>query len=137
MASTNLLGSAMVAREAVRDMRRRGQWGHIFNMVGLSGVWVRVLLCKRGLGVVVLLTRGRGWWRPCRGRGDGRQSANGCPRARSPLPPRAHAPGHRIPDAAAGGSFFCATKFGVRAITDGLRQEVNFVWAVVCVFVHA
>jgi len=69
MVSTNLLGNAMLTREAVRDMRRRGEWGHVVNMVGLSG--------------------------------------------------------HRIPDAAAGGSFFCATKFGVRAITDGLRQEVR------------
>lgn len=63
------LGGAMMAREVVRDMRRRGEWGHIINMVGLSG--------------------------------------------------------HRIPDAAAGGSFFAATKFAVRAITDGLRQEVG------------
>lgn len=69
MVSTNLLGTAMVAREAVRDMKRRGAWGHVFTMVGLSG--------------------------------------------------------HRIPDAAAGGSFFCATKFGVRALTDGLRQEAR------------
>ncbi|KAI8466605.1 MAG: hypothetical protein J3K34DRAFT_433187 [Monoraphidium minutum] len=69
MVSTNLLGAAMVTREAVRDMRRRGEWGHVINMVGLSG--------------------------------------------------------HRIPDAAAGGSFFAATKFGVKAITDGLRQEAR------------
>jgi hypothetical protein len=69
MASTNLLGTCMLCREAARDMRRRGEWGHVFNMVGLSG--------------------------------------------------------HRIPDAAAGGSFFAATKFGVRAVTDGLRQEAS------------
>ena len=37
MASTNLLGTCLAAREAARDMRRRGQWGHIFTMVGLSG----------------------------------------------------------------------------------------------------
>lgn len=33
--------------------------------------------------------------------------------------------GHRIPDAAAGGTFFAATKFAVRALTEGLRQEVG------------
>lgn len=33
--------------------------------------------------------------------------------------------GHRIPDAAAGGTFFAATKFAVRALTEGLRQEVR------------
>ncbi|KIZ01051.1 guanylate kinase 1 [Monoraphidium neglectum] len=69
MVSTNLLGGCMTSREVVRDMRRRGEWGHIINMVGLSG--------------------------------------------------------HRIPDAGAGGSFFAATKFGVRAVTDGLRQEAR------------
>lgn len=33
--------------------------------------------------------------------------------------------GHRIPDAPAGGTFFAATKFGVRALTEGLRQEAR------------
>eukprot|EP00775_Hariotina_reticulata_P003582 gene3582-3848_t len=69
MVSTNILGNAMATRMAVQDMRRRGSWGHVINMVGLSG--------------------------------------------------------HRIPDAAAGGTFFAATKFAVRAITDGLRQEAR------------
>jgi len=69
MVSTNILGNAMATRMAVQDMRRRGSWGHVINMVGLSG--------------------------------------------------------HRIPDAAAGGTFFAATKFAVRAITEGLRQEAR------------
>eukprot|EP00878_Enallax_costatus_P014239 GHUV01014894.1.p1 GENE.GHUV01014894.1~~GHUV01014894.1.p1 ORF type:complete len:536 (+),score=178.69 GHUV01014894.1:286-1893(+) len=37
MVSTNILGNAMATRMAVQDMRRRGTWGHIINMVGLSG----------------------------------------------------------------------------------------------------
>lgn len=37
MLSTNVLGTAMTTRAVVQDMRRRGQWGHIINMVGLSG----------------------------------------------------------------------------------------------------
>lgn len=37
MVSTNLLGNCMATRMAVQDMRRRGQWGHIINLVGLSG----------------------------------------------------------------------------------------------------
>jgi NAD(P)-dependent dehydrogenase (short-subunit alcohol dehydrogenase family) len=69
MVSTNILGNAMATRMAVQDMRRRNTWGHIINMVGLSG--------------------------------------------------------HRIPDAPAGGTFFAATKFAVRAITEGLRQEAR------------
>ncbi|GBG00101.1 short-chain dehydrogenase, partial [Raphidocelis subcapitata] len=69
MVSTNLLGGCMVTREVVRDMQRRGQWGHIFNAVGLSG--------------------------------------------------------HRIPDAAAGGTFFAATKHALRCVTEGLRQEAR------------
>lgn len=69
MVSTNILGNAMATRMAVQDMRRRGAWGHVINMVGLSG--------------------------------------------------------HRIPDAPAGGSFFSATKFAVRALTEGLRQEAR------------
>lgn len=55
-----------------QDMQQRGSWGHIINMVGLSG--------------------------------------------------------HRIPDAAAGGTFFAATKFAVRALTEGLRQEVSWTY---------
>jgi NADP-dependent 3-hydroxy acid dehydrogenase YdfG len=69
MVSTNILGNAMATRMAVQDMRRRNTWGHIINMVGLSG--------------------------------------------------------HRIPDGPAGGTFFAATKFAVRAITEGLRQEAR------------
>jgi hypothetical protein len=56
----------------VQDMQRRSSWGHIINMVGLSG--------------------------------------------------------HRIPDAPAGGTFFAATKFAVKALTEGLRQEVRRLW---------
>lgn len=37
MLSTNVLGTAMTTKAVVQDMRRRGQWGHIINMVGLSG----------------------------------------------------------------------------------------------------
>lgn len=55
---------------ADQDMKRRNSYGHIINMVGLSG--------------------------------------------------------HRIPDAAAGGTFYSATKFAVKAVTEGLRQEVRF-----------
>lgn len=69
MVSTNILGNAMATRMALQDMRRRNSWGHVINMVGLSG--------------------------------------------------------HRIPDAPAGGTFFAATKFAVRAITEGLRQEAR------------
>jgi NADP-dependent 3-hydroxy acid dehydrogenase YdfG len=53
----------------LQDMQQRGTWGHIINMVGLSG--------------------------------------------------------HRIPDAPAGGTFFSASKHAVRALTEGLRQEVG------------
>jgi len=37
MLSTNVLGTAMATKAVLQDMRRRGQWGHIINMVGLSG----------------------------------------------------------------------------------------------------
>jgi NAD(P)-dependent dehydrogenase (short-subunit alcohol dehydrogenase family) len=39
--------------------------------------------------------------------------------------------GHRIPDAAAGGTFFAATKHAVRCVTEGLRQEVRLLGALV------
>jgi NADP-dependent 3-hydroxy acid dehydrogenase YdfG len=32
---------------------------------------------------------------------------------------------HRIPDGAQGGGFYCGTKYAVRAMTEGLRQEVG------------
>lgn len=54
---------------SLQDMRRRNSYGHIINMVGLSG--------------------------------------------------------HRIPDGPQGGGFYCATKYAVRAITEGLRQEAR------------
>lgn len=69
MISTNILGTCMCTREVIKDMARRNSYGHIVNMVGLSG--------------------------------------------------------HRIPDAPQGGTFYSATKFAVRAITDGLRQEAR------------
>lgn len=37
MLSTNVLGTAMCTRAVVQDMLRRGTYGHIINMVGLSG----------------------------------------------------------------------------------------------------
>ena len=32
---------------------------------------------------------------------------------------------HRVPNGASGGSFYAATKHALRAITEGLRQEVT------------
>ena len=32
---------------------------------------------------------------------------------------------HRVPNGASGGSFYAATKHALRAITEGLRQEVS------------
>lgn len=32
--------------------------------------------------------------------------------------------GHTVANAASGGAFYCATKHAVRALTEGLRQEV-------------
>jgi len=69
MLSTNVLGNCMCTREVLQDMQKRSSWGHIINLVGLSG--------------------------------------------------------HRIPDAPAGGTFFSATKFAVKALTEGLRQEAR------------
>lgn len=69
MVSTNVLGLCMCTREVVQDMKRRNSYGHIVNLVGLSG--------------------------------------------------------HRIPDAPQGGSFYAATKFAVKALTEGLRQEAR------------
>ena len=33
--------------------------------------------------------------------------------------------GHRVPNAASGGAFYAATKHALRALTEGLRQEVR------------
>ncbi len=33
--------------------------------------------------------------------------------------------GYRVANAADGGAFYCATKHAVRALTEGLRQEVT------------
>ncbi len=32
--------------------------------------------------------------------------------------------GHRVPNGASGGAFYAATKHALRALTEGLRQEV-------------
>ncbi|GFR45255.1 hypothetical protein Agub_g6361 [Astrephomene gubernaculifera] len=37
MLSTNVLGTCMMTRAVVQDMRRRNSYGHIINMIGLSG----------------------------------------------------------------------------------------------------
>ncbi len=37
MLGTNVMGTAMVTRAIIGDMKRRSQWGHVINMVGLSG----------------------------------------------------------------------------------------------------
>ena len=37
MLSTNILGTCMVTRAVLQDMMRRGSYGHVINMVGLSG----------------------------------------------------------------------------------------------------
>lgn len=37
MVSTNILGTCMCTREVLQDMKRRNSYGHIINMVGLSG----------------------------------------------------------------------------------------------------
>ena len=37
MLSTNILGTCMVTRSVLQDMTRRGSYGHVINMVGLSG----------------------------------------------------------------------------------------------------
>ncbi|EFJ51130.1 hypothetical protein VOLCADRAFT_73358 [Volvox carteri f. nagariensis] len=37
MLSTNVLGTCMMTRAVVQDMKRRGTYGHIINMIGLSG----------------------------------------------------------------------------------------------------
>ena len=33
--------------------------------------------------------------------------------------------GHRVPNGASGGTFYAATKHALRALTEGLRQEVR------------
>ena len=33
--------------------------------------------------------------------------------------------GHRVPNGASGGAFYAATKYALRALTEGLRQEVR------------
>ena len=33
--------------------------------------------------------------------------------------------GHRVPNGASGGAFYAATKHALRALTEGLRQEVR------------
>ncbi|GIL48537.1 hypothetical protein Vafri_5038, partial [Volvox africanus] len=37
MLSTNVLGTCMMTRAVIQDMKRRGSYGHIVNMIGLSG----------------------------------------------------------------------------------------------------
>ena len=42
---------------------------------------------------------------------------------------------HRVPNGASGGSFYAATKHALRAITEGLRQEVRAcLFALYCLF---
>lgn len=132
MVSTNILGTAMMTRAALQDMQRRGSWGHIINM----GVCAPSSLLGFGCGVSssalpdCVACAGT---IPCAGAACGHRSAFVCCVSVTAhivvllftCVPAVGLSGHRIPDAAAGGTFFAATKFAVRALTEGLRQEVR------------
>lgn len=120
-------------------MKRRGQWGHIINMVGLSGHRIpdgpQVRTPKRFSHSMAWCEAGLTRKQPpceCQFRQCNNallvqghvQQPLGVFQSGERTTVTAARP-HHAPVFAQGGGFYCATKSAVKTITEGLRQEVG------------
>lgn len=126
MISTNVLGVCMCTREAIQvcGIPRPAQCG---STASLASAWQRRFISP---GVRLLISL---YARACGGEVSAMCNTM-CNVDSQDMERRGQfghiinissMSGHRVPDGAGGGAFYSATKFALRALTEGLRQEVR------------